>query len=153
MRKFLLAGVIALAPFAAFAAGPQGAQIAGNVALTTSGSVAGVQSQQGTLSSAVVQGNGAVITGTVAGNYTSIDTSGSAKAGLGYAKTDAKTTQVNIGGTISGGVATQGRHGTADGTTSGNQSSQTVGGSAAVAADLGGFAKVQQPKHPTPTNR
>src|ERR1700719_2156215 len=116
MRKFLLAGVIALAPFIAFSEQTPAAQISGNLAATGSLSTAGVGSTQGTMAGAMVRGDGAVIVGTVSGNYTSVDTRGSAKAGQGYAKTSTTATQTNVGGTISGGVADQGRHGTAAGT-------------------------------------
>ncbi len=105
-----------------------------------------MESTQGTIAGAMVKGDGAVVVGTVSGNYTSVDTKGAAKAGQGYAKTSTTATQTNIGGTISGGLADQGRHGTAVGTTGGAQQSAATGGSVAGAADLGGFVKVQQPK-------
>jgi len=146
MRKFLIAATILL-PFAAFA-GQDGAKVAGNVALTTSGSLAGAQSQQGTMAGSMVGGSGVVINGAVAGNYTSIDTTGAAHAGRGYANTEAKTTQLNLGGAITGGYADTGRGfgNKATGTAGATQSSQAIGGSAAVAADLGGAVKVQTPR-------
>jgi hypothetical protein len=141
MRKFLIAATI-LVPFAAFAGQDHG-MIAGNLALTASGSLAGVQSQQGTMAGSMVGGNGAVINGAVAGNYTSIDTTGAAKAGLGYAKTETKATQLNVGGVITGGAG-KAFLGTAGGAAGGAQSSQAVGGSAAVAGDAGGFVLLPQ---------
>ena len=56
MRTILLAGVIALAPFVAFAHGPQQAQ--GKLAFTGAGSLAGVQSTQGTSAASNVAGSG-----------------------------------------------------------------------------------------------
>lgn len=157
MKKFLLAGVIALAPFVAFAAQDHqnGGAIAGNLALTGSLSAAGVESTQGTMAGAMVKGDGAVVVGTVSGNYTSIDTTGKARAGLGYANTETKTTQTNIGGTVSGGFANEGRGfgNVATGTTGGAQQSAAAGGSIAGAADLGGFIKVEQPKPDRPHGR
>jgi hypothetical protein len=148
MRKFLIAATI-LVPFAAFA-GQDNGKVAGNLALTASGSLAGVQSQQGTMAGSMVGGNGAVINGAVAGNYTSIDTSGTAHAGQGTAKTETKATQLNVGGAITGGYAEKGWGfgNTAGGTASAMQGSQAVGGSAAVAADLGGFVQTPKPNHP-----
>jgi len=153
MKKFLLAGVIALAPFAAFAdQGQDAAKLAGNLALTGSVSAAGVESTQGTMSGAMLRGDGAVIVGTVAGNYTSMQTSGRATAGLGTATTQTKASQVNIGGTVSAGLSNEGngRGNTATGVTGGTQQSAAAGGSIAVGADLGGFIKAEQPKPTRP---
>jgi hypothetical protein len=144
MRTILLAATL-LFPLAAFAdQGPNHAgQISGNAALAASGSLAGVSSTQGTAANSMVGGNGSVITGGISGNYTDMTTSGSARAGQGTAKTATTATQTNIGGTITGGVADtpKGAGNTAKGAASGSQSSQAVGGSAAVAADLGGYVK------------
>jgi hypothetical protein len=100
----------------------------------------------------MVRGDGVVINGAVAGNYTAVDTTGSAKAGQGYAKTETKATQLNVGGVITGGFANEGngRGNTATGMAGGMQSSQATGGSVAAAADLGGFVKAEQPRNQQP---
>jgi len=102
MRTILLAGVIALAPFVAFAHGPQQAQ--GKLTFTGAGSLAGVQSTQGTSAASNVAGNGFVVNGAVSGNYTDVTTKGAANLGKNAAKTNAAATQVNIGGTVTGGL-------------------------------------------------
>lgn len=152
MRMILLAATV-LMPFAAFAdQGPnQAGQISGNAALTASGSLSGVSGSQGTTAGSVVRGNGAVINGAISGNYTDMATSGSARAGQGFAKTQTQATQTNIGGTITGGLAqqTKGSGNTARGNAGGSQNSQATGGSAAVAVDLGGSIRGnQQNNHP-----
>lgn len=131
MRKLLLAGVFVLVPFVAFARNDIPAGIA------ASGSLAGVQSTQGTAAGAQVT-NGIVVTGAIAGNYTDMQTNGMAKAGDGKATTATNAKQVNVGGTITGGYADpEGRHGTgASGNASAVQNSQALGGSAAVAVSL-----------------
>jgi hypothetical protein len=148
VRKYLFAATI-LVPFAAFADQPRhdGGQIAGNVALSASGSLAGVNSRQGTMANSMVSGNGSVINGAVAGNYTAINTTGGAQAGPKGSFTSANTTQLNVGGTITGGAANEGRGfgNKATGSSGATQSSQVVGGSAAAAANLGGFVKLDQP--------
>jgi hypothetical protein len=143
-----MAGVIALAPFSAFA----GSFIAAgdiNQASTSSQSMAGVQSDQGTWAKTGVGGNGAVVLGTVSGNYTTVNTQGQAKAGPGGSSTSTQAQQFNIGGTISGGVADNGKHGTANGVTGGGQNSQAVGGSTASASNnnVGGFVVVKSYHH------
>jgi hypothetical protein len=150
MRKLLLAATI----FASFAVAPafagsgaDGGMISGNVALTTSGSNAGVSSVQGTTANAKLAGNGGVIVGAVSGNYTAVDTRSAAKAGQGHAKTETTAQQTNIGGTVAGGLVfnKDGRSGVS-GTAGGSQTSTATGGSVADAANLGGFIKVEQPK-------
>jgi hypothetical protein len=154
MRKFLIAATIVI-PFAAFANQPpprqDGGQVQGNVALTASGSLAGVQSQQGTMAGSMVRGDGVVTNGAIAGSYTTIDTTGSAQAGKGFAGTETRATQLNVGGVITGGSANagKGRGNTATGTASGMQNSSAVGGSVAAAADLNGSLKMQQPTRPS----
>jgi hypothetical protein len=151
MRKYLLASVIALAPFAAFAAQPQ--IIAGdvNLAQTAAGSTAGVSSQQGTMAGAKVGGNGAVVVGAVSGNYTQVNTAAGATAGPKGSFTNTTAQQVNVGGTIAGGLADNGKHSNgATGIAGGGQSSQATGGSTASASNvnLGGFIAVTPAKHP-----
>lgn len=149
MRKiFLAATMLSLVGGAAFAAGPQGWIAAGdaNLATTSAGSNAGVQSSQGTYSNAGIRGNGAVVVGTVSGNYTSVNTGASAQAGPGGSYTNTSAQQMNVGGTVSGGMG-QGRSffgGGASGSTGGGQSSQASGTSSASAnnANLGGFLGV-----------
>ncbi len=154
MRKFLLAATI-LAPFAmapAFAEMPQAMTAAGdvNLAKTAAGSTAGVASEQGTMAGAKVGGNGAVIVGAVSGNYTQVQTSAGATAGPKGSFTNTTAQQVNIGGTVAGGLADNGKHSNgATGIAGGQQTSQATGGAAATAsnANLGGIIKVEQPKH------
>lgn len=156
MRKFLLAATMLALPLAAFAGQPNGLIAAGdlNLALTGAASTAGVQSTQGTKAQSNVAGNGAVIVGAVSGNYTSVETTALGKAGPAGSYTDTTATQVNVGGTVTGGLAinqtgnqrgktpTQG----ATGTASGSQNSQASGGAMAGAANanLGGFLTVQK---------
>ena len=135
MRKLLLAGVFALVPFVAFAHGPQ--RTTGDAALAASGSLAGVSSTQGTKAASSVAGNGAVINGAVSGNYTDVSTKGAANLGKNTAKTNVTATQLNVGGTITGGYA----NGNASGTQSGWQNSQALGGSAAIGGNLSGSVK------------
>jgi hypothetical protein len=132
MRTILLAGVVALVPFAAFAHGPQQSQA--NLALTAAGSLAGVHSTQGTSAASNVAGNGFVVNGAVSGNYTDVTTKGAANMGKNAAKTNATATQVNVGGTIAGGYAT----GNATGNEAGWQNSQALGGSAALGGNIAG---------------
>jgi hypothetical protein len=153
VRKLLLAATI-LAPFAvtpAFAEMPRDAAIAGdvNLAKTAANSNAGVASQQGTMAGAKVGGNGAVITGAVSGNYTQVNTAAGATAGPKGSFTNTSAQQMNIGGTVAGGLADNARHGNgATGMAGGGQSSQATGNSAATASNtnLGGFIKVEQPR-------
>ena len=162
MRKFLLAATI-LAPFAlapAFADMPANLKAAGdvNLAQTAANSNAGVSSQQGTMAASKVGGNGAVVAGAVSGNYTQVNTGAGATAGPQGSYTNTAAQQVNIGGTVTGGLADNAKHGNgATGKASGGQSSQATGGAAATAsnANLGGFIAVQQTRggHPKPTVR
>jgi hypothetical protein len=153
LRKMLLASAFALVPFVAFAGNPSGLTAAGdiNVAKTSSTSNAGVFSSQGTMAGARVDGNGAVVVGAVSGNYTTIQTNGSAKAGPQGSSTNASATQFNVGGTIAGGYSTEGkgRGNEATGSASGGQSSGTTGGSTASASNtnVGGFVTIQQNHH------
>jgi hypothetical protein len=157
VRKFLLAATI-LAPFAvapAFADMPANLTAAGdiNLAKTAAGSTAGVASQQGTMAASKVGGNGAVLTGAVSGNYTQMNTAAGATAGPKGSFTNTTAQQVNIGGTVTGGIADNGKHGNgATGMAGGGQSSQATGGAAATAANtnLGGFIAVQQPRSGRP---
>jgi hypothetical protein len=93
-----------------------------------------VSSTQGTSAASNVAGNGFVVNGAVSGNYTDATTKGAVNVGKNAAKTNATATQVNVGGTITGGYA----RGNASGTESGAQNSQALGGSAAVGANLTG---------------
>jgi hypothetical protein len=154
MRKFLLAATI-LAPFAlapAFAEMPRSPTVAAdvNLAKTSASSNAGVSSGQGTTAGAKVGGNGAVITGAVSGNYTQMNTAAGATAGPKGSFTNTNAQQVNIGGTVSGGLAVNGQYSNgASGKAGGGQSSQATGGASATASNtnLGGTIKVEQPKH------
>jgi fibronectin-binding autotransporter adhesin len=163
MRKFLLAATM-MVPFAAFAGG-SALSIAGdvNLAKTSAGSTAGVQSTQGTQAQIKAGGSGGVVVGAVSGNYTAVDTSALGKAGPAGSYTDTTATQTNVGGTVAGGPAlnkngqgtgpislTSG-HGQAtgaSGSAGGGQSSQASGGSAAMASNtnIGGFGKVELPQ-------
>jgi hypothetical protein len=162
MRTFLLAATM-LVPFAAFAGGSD-LSIVGdrNVAQTTAGSTAGVQSTQGTRAQTNATGNGGVVVGAVSGNYTSVATTALGKAGPSGSYTDTTATQTNIGGTAAAGLAinpggqskpivlTNG-HGQASGATgsaSGGQNSQAMGSSGATAANtnVGGFVGVTSPR-------
>jgi hypothetical protein len=160
MRKFLLAATV-LAPFAvapAFAGMPQTVTIAGdvNLAKTAAGSNAGVSSQQGTVAGAKVGSNGAVITSAVSGNYTQVQTAAGATAGPKGSSTNTNAQQVNVGGTVAGGLADNGKHSNgASGMASGGQTSQATGGATAGASNtnLGSTIKVEQPKHSMPSVR
>ena len=96
MRKLLLAGVITLAPFAAFAtvSGPANNQIGTsvvgdvNAANTAAGSTAGVNSTQGTHAGVSTAGNGGVSVGAVSGNSASVNSSASGTAGPGGSSTN-----------------------------------------------------------------
>jgi hypothetical protein len=140
MKKLLLASVFALVPFVAFAHDPRPAQ---PQAATFSASGAAVGSIQGTVAGAKVDGNGAVIVGTVSGNYTNVQTNGTATAGPRGSFTSANAAQTNIGGTISGGAAHEGwgRGNEASGFTAGGQASVGLGGSIAVAGSKTQAAK------------
>jgi hypothetical protein len=127
-----------------------------NVAKTAAGSTAGVSSQQGTVAGSKVGGNGAVLVGAVSGNYTQVNTAAGATAGPKGSYTNTTAQQLNIGGTVAGGIADNGKHGNgATGVSGGAQSSQATGGSAATATNtnLGGFITVSQPRggQPKPT--
>ena len=142
MRNFLLTSVFVLAPLAAFAAQPQATAGDVNLAATNSLSVAGISSGQSTMAAAKAGGNGAVIVGTISGNHTAITTNGAAQASPAGSYTSANTTQANVGGTVSGGLADNAKHQTgASGTTDGQQWSQDTGSSVAAArnVNLGGF--------------
>jgi hypothetical protein len=160
MRKFLLAATI-LAPFAlapAFAEMPRGQTVSAdvNLAKTTAGSNADVSSQQGTMAGAKIGGNGAVTTGAVSGNYTQVNTAAGAIAGPKGSSTSTNAQQVNVGGTVTGGLADNGKHSNgASGMAGGGQTSQASGGATATASNtnLGGAIKVEQPKHPMPSVR
>jgi hypothetical protein len=139
VRKLLLTGVLALAPLAAFAGG--------NLAQTSANSSAEiVDGIQGTGAHALVGGNGGVIVGAVSGNYSTVGTSGVGRAGPLGSYTNTTVTQTNVGGTVSGGLATNqklgGASNGASGSAGGFQSSQTKGGSDASASttNFGGFA-------------
>jgi hypothetical protein len=162
MRKFLLAATM-LIPFAAFAGGTD-LSIAGdgNLATTSAGLSAGVQSTQGTHAQANVSGNGGVIVGAVSGNYTSVATTALGKAGPAGSYTDTTATQTNVGGTVASGLAVnknrsstpialtagRGQANGASGSASGGQNSQASGGSSATAANtnLGGSMSLNLPK-------
>ena len=149
MRKILVAATI-LAPLVvapAFARDDGGA-IAGNITGTASISVAGVAAGQSTQAGAMTAGNGFSMQSATAGNVAAIDTSGYAKAGPGYAKTGAKTTEAQGGGTtvVSKSDTGWGRGNMAGGGASADQGSVVVGGSAAAAGNLNGFVAVK-PAH------
>ena len=144
MRRLLLTSAFALVPFAAFAAeGFIGGNI--NQAQTSSVSSAQVGGVQGTGAHAFVGGTGGVVVGAVSGNYSAVDTAGSGTAGPKGSFTTSTVTQTNVGGTVSGGLAANQKHGGssngASGTAGGFQNSQTKGGSEASASNtnLGGF--------------
>jgi hypothetical protein len=136
MRKLLFASVFALAPFAAFAG-----DIPAGFAVTAAHSAGGVGSTQGTVAGSMVRGDGLVINGAVAGNYTSVQTTGAAKAGPDGSKTKVTATQLNIGGAVTAGFADTGRGGLATGMAGANQQSAATGGSTADARFV-----IQQPK-------
>lgn len=148
MRKILLAAtMLSLVAGAALASQPQGWIGAGdvNLATTSAGSNAGVTSTQGTGANASVKGNGAVVVGTVSGNYTNVNTGAAAQAGPGGSTTSTSAQQVNVGGTVSGGMGSGGFINGASGSTGGGQNSQASGNSSASAtnANLGGFVTVK----------
>ena len=150
MKKTLLAGVIALAPFAAFADyNPSGVMANGNIGIANAASSAGVASTQGTVAGSAVKGNGMVVNGAVAGNYTAVQTTGKAKATPVGAETKTTAQQTNIGGTITGGYADTGRGwgNTASGVSGATQNSQATGASTANATALGGSIKVQEQRN------
>jgi hypothetical protein len=126
MRKLLLAAtMMALAAAPAFAGG------APRQPVMAVGSAAGVMSTQTNNANAKVGGSGAVIVGSVSGNYTTITTTGHAAAGQYGATTKATATQTNVGGTLAGGYShvNRGRGNIATGSASGSQSSGDIGGS------------------------
>ncbi|MDR3536095.1 MAG: hypothetical protein P4L71_06310 [Acetobacteraceae bacterium] len=156
MRKFLFAATM-LVPFAAFAGSPAPTLgIAGdvNLATTSAGSTAGVQSTQGTQAQAKAAGTGGVIVGAVSGNYTSVETTAAGRASPAGSYTDTTATQTNVGGTVTAGLAINksGRGpiqaNGASGSASGGQNSQASGQSAATASNtnLGGAVIVTLPK-------
>ena len=147
MRRLLLTSAFALVPFAAFAAeGFIGGNI--NQAQTSSASSAEVGSIQGTGAHAFVGGTGGVVVGAVSGNYSAVDTAGSGTAGPKGSFTTSTATQTNVGGTVSGGLAANQKHGGssngASGTAGGSQNSQTMGSSevSAGSTNLGGFVTI-----------
>jgi hypothetical protein len=74
----------------------------------------------------------------VAGNYTDMQTAGSARAGKGGADTNASVKQVAVGGAITGWYAEPKHENTAGGTANAWQSSSQAGGSAATAVGVKG---------------
>jgi hypothetical protein len=161
MRKFLLAATM-MVPFAAFA-GSSDLSVVGNanLATTSAGSTAGVQSSQGTQAKANAAGNGGVIVGAVSGNYTSVETTALGKASPAGSYTDTTATQTNLGGTAAAEVAINkgrtspivlsngsGQANGASGSASGGQNSQASGDSSAHAANtnVSGFLKIDAPK-------
>jgi hypothetical protein len=156
MRKLLLAGVIALAPVAAVAgSGPVGES---HSASTQAGSTAGVASVQGTRAGVFAGGNGGVLTGAVSGNMTQVNTSALGVTGPLGSYTTTGAQQVNVGGTLTGGLAANKttqrmtplrssglQANGAFGTASGMQTSEAAGTSTASAANqtAGGFGKRQ----------
>jgi hypothetical protein len=156
MRKILLASVIVLAPFAAFAAGPQGSSVAGdvNISNTQAGSTAGVSSEQGTHAGVGVAGNGGVAVGAVSGNYSDVNTTAKGVAGPAGSSTKTTAQQTNIGGTVAGGVAAnKGWHNDgATGSAGGNESSSATGTASAKASDtnIGGFITKETSGHRQP---
>lgn len=139
MKKILLASVFALAPFAAFAGGFVAAGDV-NMANTSVGSSAGVGSTQNTDAGATVNGRGAVMVGAISGNYSNVQTGSAAVAGPHGSATTTNAQQVNVGGTITGGMST-GHNAT--GQANGSQNSQTGGSATAQATNtnIGGFVK------------
>jgi hypothetical protein len=152
MRKLLLVATMMI-PFAVSAKVPAPAAAIGDLSLsqTSAGSTAGVGSAQGTQANTKVSGNGAVVLGTVSGNYTSVQTTAAGRAGLGGSATQTGAQQINAGGTVSSGLAantgsTIGRPASApSGSTGGGQSSQASGASTATAstANIGGGLSVR----------
>jgi hypothetical protein len=137
MKKLLVASVFALAPLTAFAGGFVAAGDINNASTSVSSS-AGVGSTQGTGAGSMVDGKGAVVVGAVSGNYTSVQTGGTANAGPKGSSTTTNAQQTNVGGTISGGMST-GRNAT--GMSGVGQNSQANGGASASASNTntGGF--------------
>lgn len=155
MRKFLLAATI-LAPFVvapAFAgSGPNGASMAGdlNLAKTSANSTAGVASTQRTGANTLAAGNGSVIVGAVSGNYTQVQTTASAAARPQGSQTNTTAQQTNVGGTVAGSLVTNKGWGKGvTGSAGGSQNSQATGDANAAAANMnvGGFVKMDQPRH------
>jgi hypothetical protein len=156
MRKLLLATAMAtFASVSAFAAMPLIAAGDVNLASTSASSNAGVASMQGTKSGVSLSGNGSVITGTVSGNYTSVQTGATGVATPLGSMTSTTATQVNVGGTVSAGNVSNSNmgHSFTSGSTGGSvggQSSQATGTSSATASNtnLGGFVIATVPsKH------
>jgi hypothetical protein len=159
MRKLLLAATM-LVPFAAFAGGSD-LSVAGdvNLARSTAGSTAGVQSSQGTHAQITAGGTGGVIVGAIAGNSTTVGTTALGKAGPAGSYTNTTATQTNLGGTVAAGavigkggpIALNDGHGSSGGASfsaGGGQGSQASGGSSATASNmnLGGFASAKLPR-------
>jgi len=142
MRKLLFAGVFALVPFAAFAG-----DIPAGFAITAAHSGAGVESTQGTVAGSMVRGDGLVTNGAAAGNYTTVQTTGAAKAGHDGAKTKVTATQLNLGGALTAGFADIGRGGLATGMAGANQQSSATGGST---ADARSVTQVSKPRDTHP---
>jgi hypothetical protein len=161
MKKILLASVIALAPFAAFAVDPNhgttttsGAVVGDiNDATTSSSSNAGVGSRQGTGAGVSVGGNGGVSAGAVSGNSSQVKTTASGTASPGSSATKTTAAQSNIGGTVASGEASNRKWGPqSTGSAGGSQSSTTSGGSSATAGDtnVGGFVAGTSTQHKGP---
>lgn len=148
MRKILLAATMLSLVAGAALASPQGWIAAGdvNMASTSAGSNAGVASTQGSGANSSVRGSGGVVVGTVSGNYTNVQTGAAAQAGPGGSSTNTTAQQVNVGGTISGGLGSSNSHfgNGASGSTGGGQNSQATGNSSASASNknIGGFVAV-----------
>ncbi len=134
MRTLLLAGVIALVPFVAFAHGPQHTH--GMLAFTGPGRLRVVQ-HPGHQRRVERRRQRFVVNGAVSGNYTDVTTKGTANLGKNTAKTNATATQVNVGGTSPAALP----RGNASGTEAGWQNSQALGGSAAIGGNLTGSGK------------
>ncbi len=150
MRKFLLAATM-MVPLAAFAnSSTSTIGIAGdvNLATTSAGSTAGVQSTQGTQAQVKLGGTGAVTVGTVSGNYTSVQTTAAGRASPAGSYTNTTATQTNVGGTNSSGIVINKGFPATSGSSSGGQSSQATGGSTASASNtnLGGSVIVRLPQ-------
>jgi dihydroxyacetone kinase len=114
MKKLLLASSILLMAAPAFA----------DTTASSSGQINGVQ---GTYSTADVE-HGAVVVGTVAGNYTAVNSNAAAHQG-NNPTTSTNVTTVSVGGTVSGGAAKGG----ANGNTGGIQGTTFTGKASATA--------------------
>lgn len=145
MRKLILLATV-LAPFAAGSAFAGSSIVAGDANSSKTAASSGVQlgSVQGTYSQSTAM-HGSTIGGAVSGNYTTINTAANASLNKGNPSTSTSGTQLNVGGTISGGTA-NGQSKTVSG---GSQSSTNYGFSTASAsnANVGGFTVQMQSHH------